>query len=164
MINSGLPTALVDLKSSVCTGSLENTLVKASRIERTAKQVVIECTYGDWACDTHQRFMYKCAKNGTWSEPYQCSRAGGCQPEGPTSAFPEGRMTCAGFPKYLYPYPDSRGSPDAETKEKYRKSMCADEACKDCDRCTYKLGYGEVVQPDLSTLLHGSPVPDNFDW
>ena len=67
-----------------------------------------ECAYGDWACDSHHRFMYKCNSNGTWSVPYQCSRAGGCQPEGPTDAFPKGRMTCAGFPKYLYPYPDNR--------------------------------------------------------
>ncbi|KAI4910082.1 hypothetical protein J4E90_007512 [Alternaria incomplexa] len=102
--------------------------VGPSNVQRQTNST--ECAYGDWACDTHQRFMYKCAKNGTWSVPYQCSRAGGCQPEGPTDAFPKGRMTCAGFPNceymmYLYP---TAGSPDAETKEKYRKSMCADEA------------------------------------
>jgi hypothetical protein len=62
-----------------------------------------QCTHGDWACDTHRRFMYECAKNDTWLEPTQCSRAGACQPEEPTTSFPKGRAVCAGFPQYLYP-------------------------------------------------------------
>jgi hypothetical protein len=61
------------------------------------------CTHGDYACDTHRRFMFQCDRNGTWRGPYQCNRAGACQPEAPSLQYPEGAINCVGSPKYLYP-------------------------------------------------------------
>jgi hypothetical protein len=43
-----------------------------------------------------------------------------------------------------------------------RRRMLTRLQCKDCDRYMYKLKYGEVVEPDLNTLIHGSPVSGNL--
>jgi hypothetical protein len=65
-------------------------------------------THGDYACDKNRRFMFECTSEGKWMKPYQCSRAGACQPVNSTPEYPAGRLYCEGFPKFLYPDGDNR--------------------------------------------------------
>jgi hypothetical protein len=81
-----------------------------------------QCTHGDYACDTHRRFMFVCI-NGAWQEPIQCHRAGACQPVGPTPEYPKGNMDCIGFPKYLYP--DNRVCETVSSCEFMRYMYCS---------------------------------------
>jgi hypothetical protein len=83
-----------------------------------------ECTRGDYACDRNRRFMFECNNQGKWIKPYQCSRAGACQPINSTVEYPAGRLYCEGFPKFLYPEGDNRICETISSCEFMRYKYC----------------------------------------
>jgi hypothetical protein len=148
-----------------------------------SKRVYSTCAPGSLACDKDRRFLFTCGTDGKWkSDSLQCFDAGFCRPEGSFAltcgGFPvyDGEngvcnSHCESM-DYLYCIGGNWDEPDVI--QKCLKGMCQredvrtpyfpqlrvhiqeandDEQCRGCDRCNFKMPYGNALRPDLSTVV-----------